>query len=352
MSSILQLLRAVLSQPTAPFHEDAVRGEIIMQLAQLSRVTVEQDDFGNVIACYRGCSGHAEYAFSAHMDHPAYVMKATADTGNTGFNAGSSVLSPSLPDPVLPVSPVAFDLSGWEFMGGVPEEYRANGRIREFGAFAMWDLPACELRDGFIHSRACDDLIGCVAILALFQELERSEAEATVYGLFTRAEEVGFVGAIQLARSRKVSRDLTIVSLETSSEKAPGCRMGAGPIVRVGDRTAIFDDTATAILTQLATAAKLPFQRCLMNGGTCEATAYQLYGYRTAGLCVALGNYHNCGPDLQIAAEYVALDDVLGMIELMRLAVTNEQPADPHRALRERLEAGVEKYRPYFEDRG
>ena len=48
-----------------------------------------------------------------------------------------------------------------------------------------------------------------------------------------------------------------------------------------------------------------------MSGGTCEATAYQLYGYRTAALCVALGNYHNCGPNHQIAPEYVSVDDVV-----------------------------------------
>jgi endoglucanase len=305
-AALLSIIRAILAQPTAPFHEDAVRAEITIQLAQLPHVTTEQDDFGNVIACYRGCSDHAEYAFAAHMDHPGYV--------------------------------------GEEFLGGVPEAHRANGRTRDFGAFSMWDLPACEVRDGLIHSRACDDLIGCAAIVALFQELERLGAEATVYGLFTRAEEVGFVGAIQLARSRRVSQELTIVSLETSSERAPGCKMGAGPIVRVGDRTSIFDDAATAAFVQLATAAKLPFQRCLMSGGTCEATAYQLYGYRTAALCVALGNYHNCAPDEQIGVEYVALSDLQGMVELMRLAAMNEEPADVHRALRERLEKGAEKY--------
>jgi endoglucanase len=309
-ASLLPLLRSILAQPTAPFHEDAVRAEITMQLAQLPRVTLEQDDFGNVIACYHGCSDHQEYAFAAHMDHPGFV--------------------------------------GDEFLGGVPEANRANGRTRDFGAFAMWDLPTCEVRDGLVHSRACDDLIGCAAIVALFQELEQRDAEATVYGLFTRAEEVGFVGAIQLARSGRVPKDLTIVSLETSSMSAPGCAMGAGPIIRVGDRTSIFDDAATATFVQLATAAKLPFQRCLMSGGTCEATAYQLYGYRTAALCVALGNYHNCAPAEQIAAEYVSLADTAGMVELMRLAAMNEQPADPHRALRERLEAGAEKYRRLF----
>jgi endoglucanase len=311
-TALLDIIRPILAQPTAPFHEDAVRAEILMQLAQIPRVRVEQDDFGNVIARYEGCSGNAEYAFAAHMDHPGFV--------------------------------------GEEFLGGVPESYREKKPpVRDFGAFAMWDLPACEVRDGRIFSRACDDLIGCAAIIALFQQLERIGAEASVYGLFTRAEEVGFIGAIQLAKSARLPRELTIVSLETSSEKSPGAgKMGEGVIIRVGDKTSIFDDSATAALMHAATAAKLPHQRCLMSGGTCEATAYQLYGYRSAALCVALGNYHNCGPDLTIAPEFVALDDVGGMVELMLRASTHEGPNDPHSALREKIEKGLEKYERYF----
>ena len=311
-SMLLSLARSILAQPTAPFFEDAVRAELLIQLAQIPRVTTMQDAFGNVIARYRGCSEHAEYAFAAHMDHPGYV--------------------------------------GGEFLGGVPEPYRAkNPPTRDFGAFGMWDLPACEVRDGRIYSRACDDLIGCVAIVALFHELERLGAEANVWGLFTRAEEVGFVGAIQLAKSGLVPRDLTIVSLECSSEKSPGAgRMGEGPIIRVGDRTSIFDDTATAGLVRAATDARLPFQRCLMSGGTCEATVYQLYGYRTAALCVALGNYHNCGPETTIAPEYVAVQDVAGMIALMSAAALHESPADPRAALREKLEQGMARYRDFL----
>lgn len=309
-ASLLDLLRSILAQPTAPFHEDAVRTEILIQLAQCPNVTVDQDAFGNVVACYRGCSGHAEYAFAAHMDHPGFV--------------------------------------GDEFLGGVPEEWRRNGTRRDFGAFAMWDLPAFELKDGRVHSRACDDLIGCVAIVALFHRLERIGAEATVYGLFTRAEEVGFVGAIQLAKSGLVPKDVTIVSLETSSEKGGLARMGDGVVIRVGDRTSVFDDTATTVLAKVAADAKISHQRRLMSGGTCEATAYQLYGYRTAALCVALGNYHNCGPDHQIVAEYVSLDDVAGMIQLMTRVVSEESPADPHAALREKLEARAATYERFF----
>jgi endoglucanase len=310
--SLLALIRSVLAQPTAPFHEDAVRAEILIQLAQCPHVRVVQDLFGNVIAQYQHGTAAPRYAFAAHMDHPGFV--------------------------------------GEEFLGGVPKEYLAKKPpTRDFGAFAMWDLPACEVRDGRIHSRACDDLISCAAILALFQELETAQAETSVIGLFTRAEEVGFVGAIHLAKSGHVPHDVAIVSLETSSERSPGAgRMGEGVIIRVGDKTSIFNDTDTRALASLAAEHKIPHQRCLMAGGTCEATAYQLYGYRTAALCVALGNYHNCGPGTTIAPEFVSIDDVQGMVRLLVAAATMPASIDPVTELREKLEKGLEKYRRFF----
>jgi putative aminopeptidase FrvX len=124
--------------------------------------------------------------------------------------------------------------------------------------------------------------------------------------------------------------------------------MGEGVVVRVGDRTSVFDDAATAVLAKVAADARIPHQRKLMSGGTCEATAYQLYGYRTAALCVALGNYHNCGPDHQIASEYVSVDDVAGMVQLMTRVATEAPPTDPHAALREKLETRAAGYARYF----
>jgi endoglucanase len=309
--SLLALIRSVLAQPTAPFHEDAVRAEILMQLAQCPHVRVTQDAFGNVIAQYQRGNAAPRYAFAAHMDHPGFV--------------------------------------GEEFLGSVPKEYLAKGAPkRDFGAFAMWDLPACQVQDGRIYSRACDDLISCAAILALFHELEKTQGEASVIGLFTRAEEVGFIGAIHLAKSGQIAHDITIVSLETSSERSSGAgRMGEGVIIRVGDRTSIFDDSATRALTTLAIENKLPHQRCLMSGGTCEATAYQLYGYRTGALCVALGNYHNCGPDTTIAAEFVSVEDVQGMMRLLVAASTASASSSPVIELREKLERGLEKYQRF-----
>jgi endoglucanase len=306
--SLLALIRSVLAQPTAPFNEEAVRAEILMQLAQCPHVHTTQDEFGNVIAQYQRGTATPRYAFAAHMDHPGFV--------------------------------------GGEFLGGVPEEYRAKKPpTRDFGAFAMWDLPAFEVKDGRIHSRACDDLVGCAAILALFHELEAIGAEASVLGLFTRAEEVGFVGAIKLAQTGRMDRAVTVVSLECSSERSPGAgKMGEGVIIRVGDKTSIFDDAATRALTSLAAENKLPHQRCLMSGGTCEATAYQLYGYRCAAMCVALGNYHNCGPETTIAPEFVSIVDVEGLVRLLVAASTAPASADPVVELRAKLEKRVEEH--------
>jgi endoglucanase len=303
---LLQVVQSILSQPTAPFHEEAVRNEIARQLEPCPHVSVGRDSFGNLVAHYHRGSSPARFALAAHMDHPAYV--------------------------------------GGEFLGGVPAAYlEKTPPLRDFGPFAMWDLPAFELRDGRIFSRACDDLIGCAVIVETLRELERTEAEVSLYGVFTRAEEVGFVGAIELAKSHVLPEDVTILSLECSSERGGGnCKMGAGAILRVGDRSSIFDPAVSAMLADAAKRSEIDIQRCLMSGGSCEATAYQLYGYRAGALCVALGNYHNCGPHHRIEPEFVAIDDVRSLVQLCVAIARYEEPLHAATdALRAKIEQRV-----------
>ena len=324
---LLAIIEAILDQPTAPFHEAAVRETIASLLGGNPRVQVRQDDFGNLIAHYRGPSpgdgaAPARYAFCAHMDHPGWVRTDATETD----------------------APLVF-------LGGVPPEYQdANReRIRNFGAFSMWDLPSCETRDGLIHSRACDDLIGCAVIVATLEELDRTDAPVECYGLFTRAEEVGFAGAIEMARNGWLQeRNLTVISLETSAERPPA-RMGEGAIVRVGDRTSIFDPGVTAELLASAVDAGLTVQRCLMSGGSCEATAFRLYGVRCGALCVALGNYHNLGDERRIEAEYVSRGDVAGLAALC-VALARRSGAgmdDADAVLRAKLEERACSYAAY-----
>ena len=348
---LLEIAREILSQPTAPFHEARVREAITSRLRPCAHIQLRQDDFGNLIAHYRGegktgmGSAAPRYAFCAHMDHPGWVRPDDEAALDHPGRHGTEQ-----------TDPVRAAVGGMLFFGGVPAELAAANRERvvEFEHFAMWDLPACEVRDGRIYSRAIDDLMGCVTIVAALLELEAAGAPGECFGLFTRAEEVGFVGAIQMARDSWLRDEhLTVISLETSSERPPA-KMGEGPIIRVGDRTSIFEAAVTAELVQAAEQAKVPFQRCLMSGGTCEATAFQLYGVRCGAMCVALGNYHNVGPHGNtIEAEYVSQADVEGLVALcVNLARLGERASavpDPAAALLARIEDRISQYEPYHQ---
>jgi endoglucanase len=327
---LLPVLRHIVSRPTAPFHEQAVAEAILGFLKDLPHVTVRADKYGNLVARYERAGPRASpaplrYAFAAHMDHPGWVRV-------DGHSFGPAVHFPGEKHPK-------------QFLGWVPEAFLRNPGIRGYGRFAMWDLPEFQLLDDIIHARACDDLIGCAVIVAMFMELEEAGAEAVCLGLFTRAEEVGLVGAMKLASSGLIPDDVTIISLETSSELPPA-KIGSGPIVRVGDKSSIFDSAATAALSQIAADSHIPVQRCLMPGGTCEATAYQLAGFRSAALCVALGNYHNCGPGAQIAPEYVSFSDVQALVRLCaRIAVNRAKKNQAVKSLKKCLKLNAEKYK-------
>jgi putative aminopeptidase FrvX len=315
---MLAVVEALTNQPTAPFCEDAVRSEIEAQLQKISHVKFERDDFGNVIARYqRGRKRAAEWALAAHMDHPGWVR------GEEGE---------------------------MRFLGSVAAHFRSNPKKKSFGHFEMWDLPPFEIRQRQIHSRACDDLLGCAEIICVFRELEERGADANCIGLFTRAEEVGFIGAIKLARAEILPLTLTILSLETSTPRGTA-EVGRGPIVRVGDKISIFNGAATARLLDAAEEEKISVQRCLLDGGTCEATAYQLYGYICAAASLALGNYHNVTPEGRIAAEFVAIEDFVGMVRLCFAAILRgTKERDPQKALRKKLEENVRSYREFGRD--
>jgi putative aminopeptidase FrvX len=305
--AVLKVVRPLLECPTAPMFESAVREEIKRQLNSIEGLKLQVDPHGNLIAWYGG--EQPKYMFVAHMDHPGWQLR-----------------------------PIR------RFLGGVPPDLQDKGQVQEFGDFGMWDLPAFRLGGDRLHSRACDDLIGCATIIATLRTLSERNFDRSVAGVFTRAEEVGFIGAIHLARSKLLPSDATIISLETSKEISPA-KMGEGPIIRVGDRISIFDPETTDLFVEIARNEKIEFQRCLMPGGACEATAFQVYGYRSAALCVALGNYHNCTPDGRIDSEFIDLGDLEGLIALCVAIAAAEGTADKAReALRKRFEARLDEF--------
>lgn len=325
-----QLARRVVRQPTAPYEEHFVRREVENILRE-NGIPQKRDRHGNVIAHLRTVSGLRPLVFAAHMDHPGFRLQAK--------------LSPRK----------------WvaKFCGSVPEDYFQKGiRLRLFPGgtravlsacqtrdktfelealeppadepvFAMWELEDFRLRNGRLVSRACDDLVGTACALAALLDLKRAKAKVNVMAVFSRAEEVGFQGALALGADKSLPKSALVVSLETSRE-VPGVRQGRGVILRVGDKATTFDPGANLFLAQVAEGLSkretgFHYQRALMPGGTCEATAYQYAGYQTTGACVALRNYHNCGAAARIRPENIHLGDAVTMVDLL-VAAAGQMP--------------------------
>jgi putative aminopeptidase FrvX len=311
------IARHLMSCPAAPFYEAGVQA-VVERICTENGLTFQRDQFGNVIVRLGSAAAGRPLVLVAHMDHPGFEVVRPLGSRRwvARFNGGvpDSYFHPGVPVRLLP--------------GVIPA--RLGKRLaadKQFEIIASRiDLahqpePHFAVRNGRIHGRSCDDLVGVASVLATMLELKRARAHVHVIGVISRAEEIGFQGALTVADGKLLPKNSLVVSLETSKELPP-TKMGRGVILRVGDRSSIFDSAGMRFLGEVAAGLqakdkKFQFQRALMFGGTCEATAFQEFGYQVAAVCVALGNYHNCHPQGRIAAEYVSLSDACGMVQLL-----------------------------------
>jgi putative aminopeptidase FrvX len=340
----LQTLARLCAIPAVSYHErpvaDAIRGEL-----EEARLDVQADGFGNLVATLGGDAskpgiGGPGIAFVAHMDHPGFeVFPGSKADGANYVRAlgGVPVAALRRETPVLVVSPDG-ERTAATLHPVSDEEAQAVGAGKDRlarleashslspGSFVVFDLPDFELDGAVIRARALDDLAGCAAIVSALKRLALRVPERPVYGVFTRAEEDGLIGARAMAGAGTLPPETIVVSVEASSV-IPGVAQRDGPVVRTGDRTYSFDAGAEQVLVSAAKELgeqheRFKWQRALMSGGTCEATAFAVHGYATTGIAFPLGNYHNATtsiPDPQggIGAEYIAVADYLAGVDLI-----------------------------------
>jgi endoglucanase len=321
-------LSTLTALPTASGREHEVIAWVRAWAKRRSDLKVATDSVGNLRITQKGSSDKPPVIAVAHMDHPAFVVR-SLDGRDVAYEFRGGV------------KPEYFEKASVEFVtteaavrGTVVahEPKTGMGVIRINGPsrvavddIARWSFPKFRSKAGEFSAPACDDLAGCAAALAA---LDRARANPSLrhFGvLLTRAEEIGFIGAIHAAKSGTLSGDSRILSIEASraSTEAP---VGAGPVIRVGDASTVFDDEMTNLISWGAAADGLPHQRRLMAGGSCEATAFGVYGYRATGLCLPLGNYHNMGnlDDVDAGSgkavplpEVIALSDFHALVDLL-----------------------------------
>jgi endoglucanase len=221
---------------------------------------------------------------------------------------------------------------------------------------ARWKFNPPIVKNGLLHAPACDDLAGVAAALCALDKIKRLPALGHVGVLLTRAEEIGFVGAIAAAKNKSVPKSSRLLCLETS-RSFPESPIGGGPILRVGDKTSVFGPDITNAASEIMNAQKkFTWQRKLMPGGTCESTAFCEYGYLSTCLCLALGNYHNMkdidgvlqkNKPAKVAPEVISVNDFYGLAEMLKI-ICRELDKPRKASLRKALETRLKMYRKFL----
>lgn len=343
------LLESVLTQPTAPFRESWAK-RACMSFCQQIGIPVFEDRTGNMWVNARNAADarNASLVFVAHLDHPGVVITkfrqsrgkifaegewlggGPMDIRNFDIKVFSEVNALSVFDGVVvkhtsgPRGPahvvIEIKPSPLAIAACTPQGLEALGPWGACLWYGKQGVPAGVTRRRRMWvTKAADDLVGACALM---EGLRRSGKPRGVVALLTRAEESGFHGTLRVLRDKILDPSKTLmVSVETSSQ-LPGAELGKGPVVRLGDRSTMFDPKFVYWVGERAAElarenSSFKYQRRVMDGGSCEATAFNTFGFQVAGISTPLANYHNMSPSGRPLPEAVGVDDVENLTVLI-----------------------------------
>ncbi len=342
--------------PTTSGHEDRVIEWVETWVRRRDDLRIRPDRAGNLLITIRGRKRRDPVIAVAHMDHPGWVVEEVEGRSVRARFMGGVM------GPYFESAPVVFFTATGAAARGIVTSFEGRvGSIRlttaaddlSAGDVGRWrfDSRTLGIKDDLLRAPACDDLAGVAAALAALDKARKDPSLRHFGVLLTRAEEEGLLGAIAACELGTIPHRARLLSIETS-RSFPDSPIGGGPVVRVGDRSSIFDADLSNRVSDAVRSAGITHQRRLMAGGTCEATAFVAYGYNATGLCLPLGNYHNMVDIDGVAAgaaaaklgpEEISLADFDGLVDLMLTAASDMD--DTATALRDRLAAAYAERR-------
>lgn len=335
--------------PTAAGREDRVIEWVTRWVKRRKSLSLRRDAAGNLLITGRGRRSKRPILFTAHLDHPAFVVRRVLDDRTVELEFRGGVHEPYFEDARVEIfdgkdvahAAVILELTarGRPFKRFTARLPRSTGVLRP-GDVGRWAFARGEglprIRGGLLHAPACDDLAGAAAALSALDLLRNRAGGSQVGVLFTRAEEVGFLGATAACKHRTIADGARLICLE-NSRSFTDSPLGEGPILRVGDKTSVFSPALTNRLSTVLTDyqkrhPRFRWRRKLMPGGTCEATTFSAFGYESTCVCLALGNYHNMVDidgvlagrrPARVGPEFISVADYHGMIELLVVGATH-----------------------------
>lgn len=347
-ASHLKWLKELTSIPTAAGREHRVIAWVDDWIDARKDLATKRDRYGNIMISIKRTGGAAArpkgrpLLITAHLDHPAFVVQDVIDARNLRLAFRGGINKVYFDGGRV----IVHDANGRRHKGKIIEHHGKGDMFDEVTVrlsrasdaividdIATWDLPKSAVKKGILHAPACDDLAGVAAALSTLDVLRRrKKTMGDVRVLLTRAEEVGFVGCLAACDGKMIPKRARILALETSRSFAES-PIGGGPIVRVGDRLSVFHHGLNHLVCQVAQGvaekdSSFVWQRKLMAGGACEATAFLAWGFEATCLCLPLGHYHNMGDIDRVLAgtnrtkpragsEYISVADYHGLVDLL-----------------------------------
>ncbi len=363
MKKHLNWLMELTATPTAAGQEDRVVAWIEQWAEKQKGISLKRDKYGNLLLTQTRKSTKKPIYITAHLDHPAFVVRKQIDDQhlemefrggvNDAYFVGAKVEVFDNEDNAYTGTIQSLDSKAKPFKRVIVKLKKGVAGILLKNDIARWKFNPPFVKNGLLHAPACDDLAGVAAALCALDKIIKLPALGHVGVLLTRAEEIGFVGAIAAAKNRSVPKTSRLLCLETS-RSFPESPIGGGPILRVGDKTSVFGPELTNAASEIMNSKKnFLWQRKLMPGGTCESTAFCEYGYLSTCLCLALGNYHNMkdidgvlqkNKPAKVAPEVISVDDFHGLVEMLKI-ICRELDKPRKSTLRKGLEARLKMYR-------
>jgi putative aminopeptidase FrvX len=306
-----QLLEDILTIPTIALKEHAIHSALA-QFAARHNLKFQQDSAGNSYITYSGDEspsvGRRPLFITAHTDHPGFIV--------TEVNNNHAIC---------------------EFRGGLSAEYGKSEYLCVY-RIASQDVSIAAIGKAQIQEIMTEGtsprqrIQGATVLSEPGVQLEVGDLLLWDVTVFTRAEEIGLMGASAATKSSLLPADAIVIAIETSSGAGGRAIQGGGPIIRVGDAGSIFTPKVTTwmehIASNLSQKTNFRYQRLLMDAGSTEATAFFRLGLDTGALCVSLGAWHNAGPNQKIVPETVSFRDTEYLVDLLNALVENVDQYD------------------------
>ncbi len=319
-----ELLKTLLSAYGATGREENV-ASVIREIVAPYVDETKIDALGNLI-CTRHGAGK-KLMFAAHMDHIGFVVTDIDDRGFLRvFNVGGirwtnsffrHVVFANGVSGVLAVEQENFadimnDPNHMYIDIGASSKAEAEKMVSP-GDVAVYAPDVFDLGADMLAGPAMDNRVGCAVLIGMLKALKEKNNE--VVAVFTTQEEVGLRGA--RAAAYDVNPDIGIALDVTLSGDTPkghkvAMKVGAGPCVKIMDRSLVCSPKVVALMEDAADHAGVKYQREVLTAGGTDAGAIQLTrgGVHAGVLSIACRYVHS-------ACEAVSISDVEGGVKLL-----------------------------------